>query len=805
MLVGFFPAGMPGNLVNVVRASPDSSIDFDIRVDATGLGPWMFDIDATPYAFNLGYAVYAYTQLVWNPLGIGDGSSGSGGSGQASTGNCTAENTTVQDGIAGVTMEFDNYTLAGLQKKNWGVLGQSGDHRNYTGGIGTIKVNEVTKLKIINSRISMDVDWPAPVGPGSHISGSGWGTIDVANSDPAWVTELDNGIGQVEFVFSSFSPVVQTSWGAFSGHVTVRGASHQENLEAIPINSTGSVNFTQSGISLNVNSFTNGGAQQDQNLFLVKKVMTDPGGAPPVGISQVISYCYWEMSTVLDAINTSVTFDISSVPGIISPANLRILNREDATKPWVIYPDQELVDTTHIRANNVTSFGQFGLGVIPEVPPTVTTEDATNITTSSAMLGGNLTSLGTATSANVSFQWGTSSGNYTGETTPVSMNTTGAFSFALGDLSANTTYYFRAKAVGDGIGYGDEKSFTTASTYLQEDFSTPQLGPSWQVIETVPGLGRYSLTDNPGYLRYYLEGSLAYGGGWSNGYQIEQWRPSLTLIRPFDGENWVLRTRVNYNLLAHIGGNSQSNSTGAQYQDFYIAFGEGINDYLNIYRYVDWWYSANSLTMELVSNNVSVAHFDGAPSPIGDDGWVRETYWYEITRIGREITVRFSNDGINYTTAFSALLTEPVTTTQRAIIDMGLYNGAGSYVDWDYIHANTLPHRLPPTVTTDNATGITANSAILNGTLTSLGTASSANVSFEWGTESGNYTDETPSVSINATGAFSANLTGLIPGMTYYFRAKAMDDDTSYGANMSFTTLPLTPVIAPASIYVKAW
>ncbi|MBM2825502.1 MAG: hypothetical protein HW402_1166, partial [Dehalococcoidales bacterium] len=45
-----------------------------------------------------------------------------------------------------------------------------------------------------------------------------------------------------------------------------------------------------------------------------------------------------------------------------------------------------------------------------------------------------------------------------------------------------------------------------------------------------------------------------------------------------------------------------------------------------------------------------------------------------------------------------------------------------------------------PTVTTDNATNITSNSAMLYGTMTSLGTATSANVSFDWGLSSGNYT-----------------------------------------------------------------
>ncbi|MDP2844879.1 MAG: hypothetical protein Q8N79_02240, partial [Candidatus Methanoperedens sp.] len=235
-----------------------------------------------------------------------------------------------------------------------------------------------------------------------------------------------------------------------------------------------------------------------------------------------------------------------------------------------------------------------------------------------------------------------------------------------------------------------------AATGFKEDFSNPVLNSSWQVLS---GQGRYSLTDNPGYLRYYFEGSLGYMGGWRNNYQTSGgWKPSLTLISPFDGENWSLTAKVNYNLHAHISGSS----TGAQGQGFWIAFGEGTNDYLSIYRGVDWWYKSNVLTMGFVSNGVDVANFSGAPSSVGADGWVRESYWYEITRNGEKITVRFSNDGISYTTAFSALLTKPVTTTQRAIIDMNLWNGVGSYVDWDYIHVEPAPTAIQtptPTVT----------------------------------------------------------------------------------------------------------
>ena len=98
-------------------------------------------------------------------------------------------------------------------------------------------------------------------------------------------------------------------------------------------------------------------------------------------------------------------------------------------------------------------------------PPAVTTNDASNVATTSARLNGNLTSLGTASSVTVSFVWGTTLGGpYPNETTGQAMTSTGTFYFDLRSLIPGTTYYYKAKAVGDGTVYGAEKSFTTLTT-----------------------------------------------------------------------------------------------------------------------------------------------------------------------------------------------------------------------------------------------------------------------------------------------------------------------------------------------------
>ena len=101
-------------------------------------------------------------------------------------------------------------------------------------------------------------------------------------------------------------------------------------------------------------------------------------------------------------------------------------------------------------------------------PPAVATDSAQNVTSGSVTLRGILNDKGTATTISVSFEWATdnyytNNGNsYNNETTPPwPMFSTGAFGFALGGISPETTYHFRAKAIGEGTAHGVDMTFTT--------------------------------------------------------------------------------------------------------------------------------------------------------------------------------------------------------------------------------------------------------------------------------------------------------------------------------------------------------
>ena len=125
-------------------------------------------------------------------------------------------------------------------------------------------------------------------------------------------------------------------------------------------------------------------------------------------------------------------------------------------------------------------------GTPPQTPPSVITGDAANISQTSASLVGSLQDMGTAETIAGSFRWGTSPGSYPNETIPETLSTTAVFDAHLTGLQANTTYYFRAKAVGDGTSYGLDKSFITS----QVGGVVGSIEPSSQ---TVPAGGSFSI------------------------------------------------------------------------------------------------------------------------------------------------------------------------------------------------------------------------------------------------------------------------------------------------------------------------
>ena len=97
--------------------------------------------------------------------------------------------------------------------------------------------------------------------------------------------------------------------------------------------------------------------------------------------------------------------------------------------------------------------------------PTVTTDNVTNVTSSSATCGGYVSGDGGDNVTARGVCWSTSQNPTTSNSHTSNGSGTGSFSSSITGLSSGTTYYVRAYATNSqGTSYGEQKSFTTSTS-----------------------------------------------------------------------------------------------------------------------------------------------------------------------------------------------------------------------------------------------------------------------------------------------------------------------------------------------------
>jgi len=117
-----------------------------------------------------------------------------------------------------------------------------------------------------------------------------------------------------------------------------------------------------------------------------------------------------------------------------------------------------------------------------------------------------------------------------------------------------------------------------------------------------------------------------------------------------------------------------------------------------------------------------------------------------------------------------------------------LGSGAPNYLQMAYgLAFPPVGEIVIPTVTTDPASAIGPVNATLNGTLDNDG-GEACECGFEWG-ETDSYGNTTPTESKTSDQTFLQAIASLNPGITYHFRAFAINSaGTGYGADRTFTT-----------------
>ena len=406
------------------------------------------------------------------------------------------------------------------------------------------------------------------------------------------------------------------------------------------------------------------------------------------------------------------------------------------------------------------------------LPPGVTTTPATGITGTGATLNGNLASLGSATSVDVGFRWGTDATLATATNVTVGpLTSPGAFNTALTGLTLGVTYYFQAWANGVGFAHGSIMSFNTAGTppTVATVAASGITASAATLNGDLAGLGTASSV-TVGFL-HGTDPGLA--GATNDTVGTE------TAAGPFADPLSGLTAGTTYYFQAWADGDGFAEGT-------ILSFTTGT--------------TYPQVTTDPASAVITTgANLNGHTTSLGTATSVDVGFLY-----GTDSALAGATNVTASTQTVPGAFTEAVTglTPGTTYYFQAWANGNGFAAGSILSFTTGTPPTSPPSVTTDAATGITMTGATLNGATTSLGTAGAVDVGFLYGTDSALAGATNTTVGPQtAAGPFSLPLTGLASATTYYFQAWALGDGFAAGSILSFTTAspPSPPVVTTSA------
>ncbi len=437
--------------------------------------------------------------------------------------------------------------------------------------------------------------------------------------------------------------------------------------------------------------------------------------------------------------------------------NLQNCENGDTIEVYCEYGDENnskifVLDVTELSKN--VSFSLIA-------PPTVSTLNASSITSSSAKLNGELINLGGDSSCQVWFEYGetTSYGYSTGKQTKYSATT---FSATITGLEPDTTYHFRVVAKNSRkISYGVDKTFHTPP-------ALPQV-----TTQAASNIG-YSFATLNGYLSkvgaascqvWFVYDVVSHTNWEDYAYST----PHLTKTSPssFSYELMDLEIGITYHFRAVA-----SNAAGT-------VAGDDVTFTTQVILPSIITLDASNITSNTAILKANLTDLGGANSC---------QVWFEYgetTSYGYSTEIQNVSESGEISVEISGL-TPGTTYHFRAVAE----NSKGRTYGYDRTFETTAVKATTETRGMEYAVVLKAN-------LTDMGGDEECYVYFEYWEEGGEK-QQTPKKIMNSTGEFSEVITGLKENATYFYRAVVENSQgISYGVNLSFKTiaLPSPPVV----------
>ena len=408
------------------------------------------------------------------------------------------------------------------------------------------------------------------------------------------------------------------------------------------------------------------------------------------------------------------------------------------------------------------AYGEEVSFTVGSVPPVVVTSEVTDVSATSAVGGGNVTNDGGMEVTERGICWSTSH-DPTIEDNHVSNGSgTGSYTVMMTDLTPNTTYFVKAYVRNSsGIGYGEEKEFTTE--------------------DGLPAVSTTGVTD--------ITGTSAIGHG-----LVTDEGASTVIERGFCWSTEHNPTTNDSHANNGSGaGNFDIEMAGLTPSATYYARAYAINVFGTAYGEEKEFTVQEGLpqveTREVDNIGTTSARghgevIDVGASPVNQRGvcWSTE---HDPTINDNHAS---SGTGAGSYTVYMSGLSQNTTYYVKAYATNGQGTSYGS--EMEFTTAVALP-----TVTTLEVTNITQTTATGGGNVTDDGGAAVTERGICWGTSHNPTIGDNHASGGTGTGSYTVNMTGLSPGAIYYVRAYAINSaGTGYGNEVSFI-IPETRVI----------
>ena len=446
--------------------------------------------------------------------------------------------------------------------------------------------------------------------------------------------------------------------------------------------------------------------------------------------------------------------------------------------------------TYHYRAYAINNTGiAYGADSVfttlaAPVIPAVVTDSVYNIWYNNVNVAANVINDGGATITSRGICWGLNTNPNINDSVIYANGTLGSFNVYINNLTHNTTYYVRAFAANSaGISYGNQLSYTTKKIIpdynisnvkgVNADGVADSVNVNCRLTGVVHGIN-YKSTSTFSGLNFFIIDSTA---------GINVYKTSNLNYTPVEGD----KVKV-------IGKIAQVNGLTEIVPDSVVLISTG--NTLNTPQIL------NLPTESLESGLVKIEnlyYLSGWPTTVGTTKTV-----YAVKGSDTVVIRIYTNCNLQGTQA-------PTATVSFSITGMLYQSDASLPYNTGYqilprTTSDLLINFSNPTVITGTTSGITPYSAICSGSIPTDGGYVITSRGICYDTVADPITADSVKMVTGTTGNFTANLSNLLLGTTYHYRAFVINQlGTFYGADSVFTTsassvVPVVTTSAATSI-----